>query len=134
MKTPFVISGQTNIGSSSSIDNPVPANSGAEGQVTSLPYTVPEGKKVCINAYSMEGYDSSGIAVLFIFTGTANPMTAQHRIDHGLPSVAAKNGSSQLTDMNFCFGPGTVINVRLINGSGYGGVYGWHVTGTIEDA
>lgn len=130
---PWVISGQTNIAAGTSIDNPTPANSGAVGAVASLPYVVPTGKRVCINAYGMEGYDASGIAVLFMWTGNPPVVTGQWRIDHGLPSVAADGGSQEITGMNFCFDEGTYLNVRLINGSTYGGVYGWYVTGTIAD-
>ncbi|MPY72154.1 MAG: hypothetical protein GEU92_19005 [Alphaproteobacteria bacterium] len=129
---PWVISGQTNLSAGTSVDNPTPANAGAIGAVTSLPYTVPAGKQVCIHAYGMEGYDFAGIAVLFVWTGNPNPVTAQWRIDHGLPSAAAKDGSQEITGMNFCFPAGTVINIRLINGQSSGSVYGWYVTGSID--
>lgn len=131
---PWVISGQTNLATNASVDNPTPANAGAVGAVSSLPYVVPAGKRVCVHAYGMEGYDASGIAVLFMWTGNPSPVTGQWRIDHGLPSVAAKGGSQEITGMNFCFDEGEYLNVRLINGSSYGGIYGWYVTGEITDA
>lgn len=131
---PWVISGQTQLDAQSSLDNPTPAAAGAIGQVTALPYIVPGGKIVCIHAYGMEGYDAAGIAVLFIWTGDPQPVTSQWRIDHGLPSAAADGGSQEITGMNFCFPASTVINVRLINGTTYGGVYGWYVTGEILNA
>jgi len=130
---PWVISGQTNVATGGSIDNPTPSAPGAIGQVTALPYVVPSGKQVCVRAYGMEGYDASGIAVLFMWAGNPNPVTGQWRIDHGLPSVAAKSGSQEITGLNFCFPAGTYLNVRLINGSSYGGVYGWYVSGEITD-
>lgn len=131
---PWVISGQTNLAANTAVDNPTPASPGAVGQVTALPYVVPAGKQVCIKAYGMEGYDASGIAVLFMWTGNPNPVTSQWRMDNGLPSAAAKGGSQEITGMNFCFPAGTYLNVRLINGSSYAGVYGWYVTGEITDA
>jgi len=131
---PWVISGQTRVEAGTGMDNPTPAAAGAEGQVTALPYTVPPGNRVCVTAYGMEGYDEPGIAVLFVWTGAPAVVTSEWRIDHGLPSVAASNGSQEITGMNFCFSAGTVLNVRLINGQTSGSVYGWYVAGEIEVA
>ena len=131
---PWVISGQTSLVANTSVDDPTPADAGAIGQVTELPYVVPAGKVVCIKAYGMEGYDSPGIAVIFVWTGNPATVTPQWRMSHGLPSAAASNGSQEITGLNHCFPEGTYIHVRLINGQAYSGVYGWYVTGEISDA
>lgn len=131
--TPWVASGQTTIAAGAGIDNPVTANSGAVGQVLALPYVVPIGSRLCITAYGMEGYNAAGIAVLFVWTGDPPVVTPQWRIDHGLPSVAAKDGSSELTGLNFCFDEGETINIRLINGQNITAVFGWYVTGELTN-
>ncbi len=135
---PWVISGQTSIEAQTGIDNPLPSAPGAIGQVTRLPYTVPQGRVLCITDYVMEGYDFEGIAVLFVYTGmipeeASVQEAVAHRIARGLPSVAADQGSAQITSMNYCFPGGTVINVRLINGTNVTAVYGWGVWGTLRD-
>ncbi len=132
---PWGVSGQTQLNANTAIDNPYPADSGAVGGVVSLPYVVPYGKQLCINGYVMEGYDAPGIAVLFVWTGAipAGENAPAYRMDHGLPSVAAHSGSRQIS-LRYCFPEGGTINIRLINGSTYSGVYGWGVWGELNPA
>jgi hypothetical protein len=128
---PWAASGQTNLAANSSVDNPAPADTGAIGAVADLPYMVPFGYTLCVDHMAMEGYDSPGIAVLFLFTGSyPGGATSADRISHGTGSVAASTGSTEHTG-RFCFPEGVTINVRLINGQSYSGVYGWQVTGEL---
>lgn len=130
---PWVITGQTSIPANTGVDNPTPANTGALGAVTALPYTVPAGCTLLIDAYGMEGYDAAGISVLFIWTGAPDPATSQWRIDHGAASVAADSGSQEITGQKLYFPEGTVINVRLINGTTMNNtVFGWYVNGDLD--
>jgi len=130
---PWVVSGQTDMPAPGGIDDPLPANSGALGAVTQLPYTVPAGKVLCVKAYGVEGYDAPGIMVIFLWTGAPYEVSSQWRIEHGLPSVGASNGSNEFVGLNFCFPAGTLIHVRLLNGTQQIGVYGWYVTGELID-
>lgn len=99
-----------------------------------LPYVVPYRKQLCIEGYVIEGYDTSGISVLFVWTGEIpqGVSPSAYRIEHGLPSAAGHTGHGQI-NLRFCFPEGTIVNVRLINGSAYSGVYGWGVWGELSD-
>lgn len=131
---PWIITGQTSIPASTGIDNPTPSDTGALGVVTSLPYTVPENCTLLVDAYGMEGYNKyDGVSVLFIWTGAPATVTSQWRIDHGAASVAAGTGSQEIIGQRLYFPAGTVVNVRLINGTTYNNaVFGWYVNGEID--
>lgn len=134
MVTPWAVSGQTNLAENSDVDNPPVADTGALGTVCKLPYTVPAGKILRVDHRAIEGYDALGIAVIFLFTGEyPDGATSADRIAHGTGSIAAHAGSNE-HDGRFYFPEGTVVNVRLINGQNYSGVYGWEVTGELLDA
>src|ERR1700679_3861922 len=105
-------SGQTLFARNTEMDNPPVAQSGALNGI-SFPYIVPAGFNCTIKAYGVEGYDMAGHIVLFMFTGTT--YTSAGRIAAGLPSCSGKGTSSEYTGLDFCYGPGTIINLSLAN-------------------
>ena len=131
--SPWVVSGQTGIPAKTGIDNPVPSDPGAIGQVTSLPYTVPANCTLMLTSYGIEGYVQDGISVVFIWTGSPATVTPQWRIDHATASAAARNGSNELIGQLYDFPEGTVMNIRLINGTTTANnwIFGWYASGDL---
>jgi hypothetical protein len=132
LASPWIITGQTKIVVNTGLDNPVPADTGAVGAVKSLPYTVPGGCALTINAYGMEGYNRTGVSVLFLWTGDPSNASTDWRIAHGTASVAAGAGSQEVVGQRLVFPAGTIINVRLINGTTESWVFGWYVNGDLN--
>ena len=130
---PWIVSGQTGIPAQTGIDNPQPSNPGAIGQVTSLPYTVPANCTLMLTSYGIEGYAQDGVTVIFIWTGSPAQVTGQWRIDHATASAAARDGSNELIGQLYDFPEGTVINIRLINGTTThnGSIFGWYAGGDL---
>lgn len=141
---PWIVYGQTvmvvNGATVDGIDNPAPNTAGLIGEVSSLPYQVPQGKKLVITAYGFEGHvlpnDSYPVYVLVPWLSD-QPMpnaTPQDRIPRQLASCSA----STETNVIYCekhIPSGKYLNVRLLNNSPHSDMrHGWFMQGFLEDA
>ncbi len=141
----WITFGQTYLAAGTSIDDPaVNALLSLPGQLTSLPYVVPEGKILTIDSYGCEGYNAIGIFVIFPWIEKPNdtppaanalPATwSSYRAPRSLASCAAQYGSKELAGCNAEIAEGYKVHIRLINGSGASATYGWYAKGTLRDA
>ena len=119
---PWVAFGQTKIPTDDRIDNPTPSVPSVIGAVLSLPYVVPTGKKLCINSYGIEGYNSGfeTNATIFLWTGPSWTVgqgidSVNWRINHSFFSVSSSSFSNSTNGHNWCVPAGNQLNVRIVN-------------------
>lgn len=142
MTTPWIAVGQTQLAAGIGIDDPAPNYIPAiAGSVQALPFLVPEGKKLILEAWGMESYDAAGVCVNVPWVESpgdpgcpAAPADAAYRKPRCLHSVASDSGSHETLGCQVEIGAGAKLHGRLINGSSYAGVYGWYMKGRLEDA
>ena len=126
----WIVYGQTTIPSNSTVDNPAPNVNGLIGERSSLPFTVPAGKVLIIEAYGMESYENlAGGAALIPWIGAAPITNAKC-----LHTCYAGNASNEVIGADWAIPAGKVFNVRLTNAETAQAAYGWYVSGKLYDA
>lgn len=131
LSTPWIIYGQTAPICQGGINNPTPSTNGLTGEVTALPYTVPAGKELVIDAYGLESYGNvAGGLVLVPYLG-ASPPTVNSAFLH---SVYAFSESVETTGVEFHLPAGKVFNLLLMSNECPAQVVGWYVKGHLVDA
>jgi hypothetical protein len=113
------------------VDNPAPNVNGLVGEQTTLPYTVPCGKRLVLQGWGFEGLKNP-FGVCFPWIGTVRTK------ERCLASVGpGPSGSYYVTGMRWVIPEGKIVNVRLLNGSQEGGTTGvvcaWFVQGYLEN-
>jgi hypothetical protein len=137
--------GQTTLNANTGYDDLAPSVSLAlPGDCPSLPYIVPPGKQLSLIAWGIEGYDTTGIVVIFPWIErpddqyfNAAPQAgypSSYRATRSFCSCASLKGTNELIGARHVVPSGYKVHVRHINGSAYGGMYGWYVRGELEDA
>jgi hypothetical protein len=129
MRHPWIVYGQQAGPSNASIDNPVCNQNGIIGEAT-LPYTVPEGKRLVVTGWGIEAYGNiAGDFVLVPWIGEAPATNAKC-----LHSVLASNASNASTGFEYHIPAGKVFNVRIMCSEANDPVAGWWVNGRLENA
>lgn len=133
---PWVVYGQTLCPFNTAIDNPLPNQTGAIGEVAALPYTVPVGKILCIESFGVEAYaDEGGVnaadkGIVFVpWIGDAPPTNSKC-----LHSVYAGDGYNESIGNRYQFKEGTKINIRIMCAENPAQVVGWRMHGILIDA
>lgn len=122
---PWIAYAQTAPVCQGGINNPVTNLNGLIGEVT-LPYTVPDGKELVIEAYGLEAYGNvPGGLVLAPYIG-ATPPTTNAVFLH---SVFSDNATNEAIGVEFHLPAGKVFNVRLMSNECPAQVVGWYVKG-----
>ena len=129
---PWIVYGATLIQAGSAIDNPTPNSNGVIGEITYLPYIVPEGYELVITNMQVEGppYDNSinwGQLGMGIWLGNL-PCTNEKWV----VSCTTIGGSHQNNDMNIILKSGTILNIRLMSNTRLGWVDGWYIQGYLQ--
>ncbi len=129
--TPWIVYGQTAPMYNGAVNNPPPSVNGLIGEVAALPYTVPAGKVLIIEAYGIEAYATvvQGLVLVPYLGATPPPNNAVF-----LHSVYADNASNETTGVRFHLPAGTVLNVRIMSNENPSQVVGWYVRGCLVDA
>jgi hypothetical protein len=136
----WVVYGQTAMPAAPNggVTNPTPGTglgqglniNGLVGEVTSLPYTVPEGKQLVLEGWGFEGLNQPfGVCIPFI--GDAPVTNAKC-----LPSVGCggSQASYYITGTRFTVPAGKKVGVFLLNGTTIHNVIcAWFVQGHLED-
>jgi hypothetical protein len=123
---PWVVYGQTSVvGAGANVNNPTPNVNGLNGEVTSLPYTVPVGKTLTISVVAMESYNATGTCSLIVYIGNS---FANGKI---IALASASHGTRQ-TIGTWVIPGGTQISAILINNEAATQVFGWGITGTLN--
>lgn len=134
--SPWILYGQTAPICQGAINNPKPNVNGLIGEVVSLPYTVPDGKTLIVEAYGLEAYGNvPGGLVLAPYLGVTPPTTNSVF----LHSVFSDNDTNEAVGAEFHLPTGTVFNVRLMSNECWAGqvsgtpgnVVGWYVKGRL---
>lgn len=133
----WIAHGQTTINSNSSIDDPTPNQPGTDGEIVSLPYTVPAGKRLMLVAQGVEG-TREPLSALFPWLGdyTAGMTVAQqtaYRKANSLFTVQSMGGSLEDGRQRFILPAGTVLHVRLVNGTATTYTLAWYIRGLLLD-
>lgn len=127
LSEPWVCYGQTQIQEGTLVDNPAPNRNGLCGEVTCLPYVVPDGKTLVLKYYGAEAYDFPGTVVMVPWIGC-------EAISNGacLPSAASKAGTGSVNG-EWHLPAGTVLNFRIMQAQDTPGdapwVFGWGASG-----
>jgi hypothetical protein len=129
-ETPFICYGQTQTTYNSAIDNPTPNSNGLVGEVTSLPFTVPNNKVLVLESIGIEAYGNiSGCQAMFPWVGDA-PATNPK----GLMTVLSDNDSNEISGAKFHIPSGKKLNIRIMTTENPGSVCGWYLSGRLVDA
>jgi hypothetical protein len=112
-------------------DNPPLNHCGLVGEVAKLPYTVPAGYNLVIEAMQVEGPapDSNSLSQfgMNLWIGEY-PATN----DKGVASCTTGGGSAQLNGMRFVIPAGKKVNLRMMNNTNYPWANGFYVQGHLE--
>lgn len=135
---PWVVYSQTAV-PLGALHNPRPNTAGLIGEVSSLPYRVPEGKVLRIDGIALESFPTAPNLlpkfVLFPWlSDSTRSMTAQEINAQALVSCSA--GAFTNTCPTRYFVPsGKLVNVTLVLGSPEmaGWTWGWHMYGELID-
>jgi len=123
---PWYVYGQTPLPLGVAIDNPAPNSNGLIGEVDSLPYTVPPGCTLTINAYGIESYVPS--VGLFIWLGLGSASN-----DNALMTVLGNWGTAEIIGSRFVIPSGEIVNIRIMNGSPRNGwTHAWYLNGDLN--
>lgn len=123
--SPWIVYGQTEIPVNSSVSNPTPNTNGLVGEVATLPYLVPDGHRLVLTGWGIEG-NRDPFSVLFPWIGEPPATNAK-----ALMSAGSMAGMGVFTGVRFVVPAGKKVNVHLINGSAYPMVHGWFVQGEL---
>lgn len=128
---PWVCYGQTKVAGQGTVFDPKPNAVGLRGECEALPFTVPEGCDLWLEAYGIESYPQAGSIVIVPFIG--GPSDLQHAgqvNEHSMHSVAASGGrSSQASGLRYCVPAGKVLHVMLQSAQPGTLIYGWFLSG-----
>jgi hypothetical protein len=127
---PWIVYGQAAVPYNQAVDNPTPNVNGLRGEVASLPYCVPEGKELVIEAYGLESY--SGVANGLVIVPWIGDMPATNA--KCLHSVFSDNASNETVGVRFHVPAGKKVNVRIMCAENPSQVVGWYMRGTLRDA
>lgn len=128
---PWIVYGQTMPVCNGDINNPTPNVNGLVGEVAALPYTVPDGTELIIDAYGIESYaTATGGVVLAPYIGPTPPIPN----NAFLHSVYSNDQSNETTGVEFHIPAGKVFNIRLMSSECPSSVTGWYVKGHLIDA
>lgn len=122
----WVVYGQTSVTNGASVSNPTPNTNGLNGEVASLPYTVPGGKTLTVTVYGIESYNSAGDCSIIPWIGGGAFANAT-----ALPPASATHGTRQ-TITRLVIPAGGVFNILLTNGESSTQVFGWFASGTLD--
>lgn len=129
LSSPWTVYGQTMPICQGGIYNPAPNVNGLIGEVTALPYTVPEGKTLVVTGYGLEAYGNvSGGLVLVPFIGPVPPSPNAF-----LHSVFSDNASNETLGVEFHIPAGKVFNLLLMSNECPAQLVGWYVKGRLID-
>lgn len=109
------------------VDNPKCITAGVCGEQATLPFTVPEGFVLQVEAYGVEAYDQAGTVVLFPWLGPVmlpNNQSALH-------SCGSSSGSNECLGFRPLLPAKTVFNVTLLNGESVKQTCSWYVRGKL---
>lgn len=128
-ETPWIVYGATVVPGYTNIDNPAPSVNGLVGEVTHLPYIVPDGYELVITNYGIEGGKTPQYALIpwIGLPPVTNPQ--------GLFTCAAAFGSNFYSNMNWIIPAGKIVNVRVAN-SGNDAIayaFGWYMEGYLRE-
>ena len=127
MSNDWIVYGQTAMPASGPVNNPTPNVNGLNGEVSKLPYVVPQGYNLVLTGWGFEGLGAPfGVCIPWI--GTA-PLTN----GKCLTSVGTGPGSYYVTGMRWSIPAGKIVNVYLLNGTSESNVVcAWYVQGQLE--
>lgn len=139
-KSPWVCYGQTKVGNTSAddwIQNPKPNTNGLVGECGNLPYTVPAGYELHLEAYGVEGYPAApdgsvnGCIVIVPMIGSSWNGTDNSQALHSV-NAGAGAGTRSTSGLSYVLPTGMTLTVVLETGCGDttdGYVYGWFLSG-----
>lgn len=127
---PWIVYGATIVYGGTNYDNPPCSVNGIVGEITILPYTVPNGYELVITNYGIEGGKTPQYALI--------PWIGNYPITNskGLFTCAAAYGSNYYSGMKWIIPEGKKVNVRVSNSSDDGIAYafGWYMEGYLREA
>lgn len=122
---PWIVYGQSTIPYNGSVDNPAANAAGVIGQA-SLPYTVPPGYFLTIEAWGVEAYATAGLVGMFPWLGPPPATNAK-----ALHTNMANTESHETLGARYRLPPGTIVNIRIMNTENPAQVVGWYISGTL---
>jgi hypothetical protein len=132
--THWVAYGQVQPVYNAAIDDPPCNLNGTLGEVASLPYTVPAGKVLVVEAYGIEAYgkvaggpDGGGL-VLVPWIGELPATNAKC-----LMSCYSDNASNEVLGSRFVLPAGKKLHARVMCSENPASVCGWYIRGRLED-
>ena len=130
LSSPWIVYGQTAPICQGGVTNPKPNVNGLIGEVASLPYTVPVGKVLIVDAYGLEAYGNvPGGLVLVPYLGVTPPASN----NAFLHSVFSDNASNEALGIEFRLPAGKILNLLLMSNECPAQIVGWYVTGRLVD-
>lgn len=125
--TPWILYGAAVVQPWTNLDNPQPSVNGLVGEVTELPYIVPEGYQLVITNYAIEGGKQPQYALI---PWIGEPPVTNNQ---GLMTCAAAYGSNHYSGMQWILPSGMKLNVRIANsGDTFAYAYGWYLQGYLQ--
>ena len=122
---PWIVYGQTQTAAGTNIDNPAANSNGLRGE-SSLPYTVPIGKELVVEAYGIEGYPNpTGGVALIPFIGNAPSKQTD------LFTCYANTSTNEVTGIRYYIPAGLTFNIRITQNESPGPVTAWYVRGKL---
>lgn len=124
---PWIAYGQTQPIYGAAVDNPTTNCNGLRGECEALPYCVPEGHELVIEAYGLESYGNVAGGLVFvpwIGDGLATNAKCLH-------SVFSDNQSNETVGVRFHVPAGKKVNVRIMCNENPAQVVGWYMRGTL---
>ena len=133
VQKPWVVYGQTLINAYQSATNPSPNVNGILGEVPSLPYTVPEGSVLVLEALGIEPLWGAAMMPFIGTTGATagNALaTAQGQV---VPSTSGVGNTQLWSGYKYMLPAGTVLNlfISTANAPSNGYIYGWYMGGKL---
>ena len=130
LSTPWIVYGQTAPICQGGINNPAPSVNGLIGEVSALPYTVPEGKTLIVQAYGLEAYANVPAGLVLVpYIGVTPPVLNSQF----LHSVYSDNDTNETVGVEFHIPAGKVFNLRLMSSECPAQIVGWYVKGVLVD-
>lgn len=127
---PWIAYGQTQPIVNGAIDNPAVNCNGLRGECKGLPYVVPAGRELVIEAFGLEAYGNiPGGLVMMPWLGDGPPTNAK-----GLHSVFSDNQTNETIGARYHLPAGTKFNIRIMSNEQLPAIVGWYVSGKLIEA
>lgn len=122
---PWVAYGQVTVPFNTSVTNPTCNRAGVRGEV-SLPYVVPEGFELILEAFGIEAYGITGLVGMFPWLGELPAANAK-----ALHTCMANTESHESVGARYHLPAGTKLNATIMCTENPAQVVGFYLSGTL---